>query len=274
MKGVGLWWWIDRWRKSSSFMDMTLEEQGAYRNLLDEAWLRGGPLPNDERVLAKACGDALAWKRVRAAVMARFTLATDGWRHETLDEVLQASSRRAEKQRRWRKGHTKPGDGNEGGNEGGNETGNAPSHTLGNTPGNNARSPDPDPDLDLRKAHRAKFFAGKRLKVSDGQHQVLVDELGSKVAGIDLPALYAALDADLVVSGEKFDTLVYIKRRALGLVEGATAHARPQEPEVDWSEDCKRRHDGKCGGRMRHHNQTLIDQGRELRTAGPVAVGQ
>ncbi len=66
---------------------MTLEEQGAYRNLLDEAHLRGGPLPKDERILAKACGDALTWERVRSAVIARFVLHEDGWRNETLDEV-------------------------------------------------------------------------------------------------------------------------------------------------------------------------------------------
>jgi uncharacterized protein YdaU (DUF1376 family) len=97
-----LWWWIDRWRKSTAYNDMTLEEQGAYRNLLDEAQLRGGALPNDERILAKVCGDALAWKRVRGTVMARFELTEGGWRNKTLDEVRSASVRRAEKQRQWR----------------------------------------------------------------------------------------------------------------------------------------------------------------------------
>lgn len=100
MKNTGLFWWIDRWRKSSAFMDMTLEEQGAYRNLLDEAHLRGGPLPNDERILAKACGDALAWPRVGPTVMARFHLHRDGWRNATMDEIYsksaELSSERAE----------------------------------------------------------------------------------------------------------------------------------------------------------------------------------
>src|SRR5512139_3891647 len=86
------WWWIDRWRKSTAYSDLTLEEQGAYRNLLDELWLRGGLLPNNERILAKICGDALAWPRVRAAVIARFTLTPDGWRHETHDEVAAQSA--------------------------------------------------------------------------------------------------------------------------------------------------------------------------------------
>ncbi len=75
-------------------MDMTLEQQGGYRNLLDEATLRGGALPDDERMLAKASGDALAWDRLRPVILlARFTLTADGWRNTTLDEVLAKSDR-------------------------------------------------------------------------------------------------------------------------------------------------------------------------------------
>jgi uncharacterized protein YdaU (DUF1376 family) len=92
-----LWWWIDRWRKSTAYTDMTLEEQAAYRNLLDEATLRGGPIPNDERILAKACGDQKAWRRVRATVLARFRLTEHGWRNETLDEVIRKSFDRRSK---------------------------------------------------------------------------------------------------------------------------------------------------------------------------------
>ena len=98
-----LYWWIDRWRKSTAFTDLTLEEQGAYRNLLDEATLRGGPLPNDARVLAKASGDATRWDQGHAAkVMKRFVLRADGWHNETLDGVLKESARRATKQRAYR----------------------------------------------------------------------------------------------------------------------------------------------------------------------------
>jgi uncharacterized protein YdaU (DUF1376 family) len=97
-----LLWWIDRWRKSTAFTDMTLEEQAAYRNLLDEATLRGGALPTNERSLAKACGDALAWKRVRKVVMTRFRKERDGYRNETLDSVLTTSQHRMDRQRRWR----------------------------------------------------------------------------------------------------------------------------------------------------------------------------
>lgn len=120
MKLRGLWWWIDRWRKSTAYTDMTLEEQGAYRNLLDDAALRGGPLPNDEQVLAKACGDPRRWRRVRAKVIAHFTLQADGWHNATLDSVLRESERRAAKQQQYRQ-RTSNTSGNEAGNGRGNE---------------------------------------------------------------------------------------------------------------------------------------------------------
>jgi len=81
------WWWIDRWRKSTAYTDMSLAEQGAYRNLLDELWLRDGAIPNDERILAKVCGDPFEWATVRDKVLARFTLTPEGWRNSTHDEV-------------------------------------------------------------------------------------------------------------------------------------------------------------------------------------------
>ena len=120
---TALWWWIDRWRKSTAYTDMTLEEQGAYRNLLDEAHLRGGYLPADERILAKACGDALAWSRVRVAVLAKFTSTDRGYYNETLALVLQESERRADKQRRYRERL-------------GNDRGNKHSNAHGNGDGN------------------------------------------------------------------------------------------------------------------------------------------
>ena len=88
---TGAWWWIDRWRKSTAYTDMTLAEQGAYRNLLDELWLRGGLLPLDERTLARACGDALEWAAVRDHVLAHFERTPDGYRNRTHDEVAEKS---------------------------------------------------------------------------------------------------------------------------------------------------------------------------------------
>jgi uncharacterized protein YdaU (DUF1376 family) len=78
---------------------MTLAEQGAYRNLLDELWLRGTRLPLDDRILAKISGDALEWPKVRSAVMARFYKDEDGYGHETHDAVQSQSLEFQESQR-------------------------------------------------------------------------------------------------------------------------------------------------------------------------------
>jgi len=92
------WFWIDRWRRSTAYMDMTLEEQGAFRNLIDELWLRDGVIPNNERTLAKACGDATRWKKVKKAVLAKFYLTPQGWRNKTHDEVSAFDSKLHESQ--------------------------------------------------------------------------------------------------------------------------------------------------------------------------------
>jgi len=76
---------------------MNLQAQAAYRNLLDEAWLRGGKLPVDNDLLARACGDARRWSRLRPIVMQWFYLGSDGHYHnKTLDEVLKASTKAAQ----------------------------------------------------------------------------------------------------------------------------------------------------------------------------------
>lgn len=98
------WWWVDRWRKSTAYTDMTLAEQGAYRNLLDELWLRDGVLPNDERILGKVSGDALAWPEVKDKVLSYFELREDGWHNPTHDEIQAESQKRAERQKRYRNG--------------------------------------------------------------------------------------------------------------------------------------------------------------------------
>jgi uncharacterized protein YdaU (DUF1376 family) len=102
VKLTGLVWWIDRWRQSSAFMQMTLAEQGAYRNMLDEAFLRGGVLPNEDRILGRACGDEVAWPKLRARVLRWFHLTPEGWRNDTLDKVIFESQRRARNQRAYR----------------------------------------------------------------------------------------------------------------------------------------------------------------------------
>lgn len=126
---TALWWWIDRWRKSTAYTDLSLEAQAAYRNLLDEAWLRRGVIPNNDRILAKSSGDATRWPDVRDQVLEHFRLTPAGWRNDTLDAVLAQSVRRAAAQAQYRASHNTHDNGGDNGRH------------------NATHSPDPSPSL-------------------------------------------------------------------------------------------------------------------------------
>jgi uncharacterized protein YdaU (DUF1376 family) len=131
----GYMWWVDRWRKSTAFVEMSLEQQGAYRNLLDEARVRGGCIPADDQLLARASGDPVRWPKLRQVVLARFERTPQGWRNQTLDQVLLETARRATKQRAYR-GRLEAGAGNTVGNARGNAGGNRGGNGRGNARGN------------------------------------------------------------------------------------------------------------------------------------------
>jgi len=138
---------------------MTLEEQGAYRNLLDECWLRGGPIPLDERILARASGDPVVWPKIRNRVMVHFKKFADGWRNATLDEVMRQSTRRATNQLNYRErkkqqaelaaaGQSPSKSDNARDNGHSNKRSNVVRHPHANNRDNKPDSPDPDPDPD------------------------------------------------------------------------------------------------------------------------------
>jgi len=178
-------------------MDMTLEEQGAYRNLLDEAHLRGGPIPNDERILAKACGDALAWPRVRKTVLARFTIGDDGLRNETMDEVYARTMEL--KQERSFAGHLgglKSGEARRKAKEQAKAEAN---HEANGQAKTNSPSPSPSPSPDLvsgskeQKKRTAPSAPSLDRLPSDNvriitlvAHEVLKGHNGHKTSGADL----------------------------------------------------------------------------------------
>lgn len=157
----GSFWWVDRWQQSQSYKDMTLAEQGAFRNLLDELWLRGGSLPSDDRILAKLCGDAIEWPTVKKAVLLRFYKKGDTIRNKTHDEVSAESKRRAKKQADYRARSD---------NVGGNVTGNADGNDAGNAAGDVTPSPftvhlstDQEPKNGRARAERSPLEEGKIL---------------------------------------------------------------------------------------------------------------
>jgi uncharacterized protein YdaU (DUF1376 family) len=125
------WWWIDRWRQSTAYTDMTAEEQGLYRNLLDEVWLREDcVIPDDPRILARVSGDPEAWERCGEKVLAWMKKVPSGWTHVTALEVIGQSIRRAANQKRYRDKHH-------------NATDNAPDNAGDNGKHNKPDSPSP-----------------------------------------------------------------------------------------------------------------------------------
>lgn len=99
------WWWIDRWRTSSAYATLSMAEQGAYRNLLDELWLRDGFLPDDDRTLERASGAGSEWPKLKERVLDHFACVPGGYRHTTHDEVQEESKKRAARQKRYRDNH-------------------------------------------------------------------------------------------------------------------------------------------------------------------------
>lgn len=140
----GSWWWIDRWRKSTAYTDMTAEEQGLYRNLLDEVWLRPShAIPNDPRILARVSGDVDAWGRCGEKVLRWMTLTDAGWTNATAMAVIDKSARLREvRAESGRKGFAAVIRGRQGKFTGktGKRTGKATGTATGNTDGQTTAS--------------------------------------------------------------------------------------------------------------------------------------
>ncbi len=63
MKLLAEWFWVDRWSGSSAFL-LPMEARGLYREMLSQAWRRGGRLPNDPEAIQRAVGcTAVEWER-------------------------------------------------------------------------------------------------------------------------------------------------------------------------------------------------------------------
>jgi uncharacterized protein YdaU (DUF1376 family) len=58
------WFWTDRWNGSSGFL-LPIDARGLYREMLTQAWRRGGRLPNDHESIQRACGVTSGeWRRL------------------------------------------------------------------------------------------------------------------------------------------------------------------------------------------------------------------
>ena len=261
-KMLGEWFWTDRWMGSSGFL-LPMEPRGLYREMLTQAWRRGARLPNDHETIQRATGcTAAEWKRCWPQVEPHWRVEGASIVNDTQLEVyakclaeFQAASERGKKGAQARAQAGAQAATQVSAQAPAQVSAQAPTQAPAQAPTQappeqalKMRPPDPDPDELSREQEssrrgRARAFNGRRLKVTEAQHALVLDESGLDEA--TLCALYAAWDADLVASGEMFDTLAYVKRRAQ---ERRPAPGR----DVDWSEECQRLHSGGCGGRYKH----------------------
>lgn len=97
------WFWTDRWMTSSAFL-LPMEPRGLYREMLTQAWMRGGSLPNDHEAIQRACGATRAEWRRSWPTLERYwrvdgvTLVNDT-QLEVMAEARAAADRAAEKAR-------------------------------------------------------------------------------------------------------------------------------------------------------------------------------
>jgi uncharacterized protein YdaU (DUF1376 family) len=136
------WWWIDRWRQSAAYRDLTPEQKGMYRDLLDEVWLRDDHIiPDDDRVMGLIVGDPERWKVLRESILCRFHRVESGWTHDTAMEVIGQSKTRADRQKRYR--DSKRNASRNGGHNGGRSPSPSPSPSPSLTNGMNERPANP-----------------------------------------------------------------------------------------------------------------------------------
>lgn len=251
------WFWIDRWMGSSAFL-LPMEPRGLYREMLTQAWRRGAKLPNDHEAIKRAVGATNAeWRRCWPLVSRFWREDGDALVNDTQQEVYQkclaeqqakSARARAGANARWL----------------GHRSGNAQAssgHVLEQSP------PDPDLDPAVLKDHktatRGKVFVGSRLVVSQKQHACIVQALGAYAGYVDWMALYPRWDAELVSSGQVFDTLAFCRQKAQEQVQalrrGGSLFQPVTDENDDWFSECQRLHEGACGGRLKHHTKMLIE---------------
>ena len=143
------WWWIDRWRRSTAYTDMTAEERGVYRELLDEVWQRPNHIiPDDPLVFARLAGGADVWARCSPKVLRWMQREAGGWTNATAMDVIKQSQEFRDRQAA--KGRTRAA---QAAREGGRFTsrkpaGNQPEHQPEHQPETSLPSPSPSPSPD------------------------------------------------------------------------------------------------------------------------------
>lgn len=82
------WFWTDRWIGSSAFL-LPIEPRGLYREMLTQAWRRGGSLPNDPIAIQRAVGcTAAEWRRCWPQIERYWRVEGDALINDTQRDVI------------------------------------------------------------------------------------------------------------------------------------------------------------------------------------------
>jgi uncharacterized protein YdaU (DUF1376 family) len=91
------WFWTDRWMGSTGFL-LPMEARGLYREMLTQAWRRGGHLPNDPVALQRATGATRAeWSRCWPKVSRFWRVEGDYIVNDTQLEVMASARANSER---------------------------------------------------------------------------------------------------------------------------------------------------------------------------------
>ena len=85
------WFWCDRWTTSDAFT-LPIAARGLYREMLTQAWVRGGSLPSDPARVRRAVGvTAQEWKRLWPKIREYWVIRGDRIFNPTQQEVMETS---------------------------------------------------------------------------------------------------------------------------------------------------------------------------------------
>lgn len=163
------WFWTDRWMGSSAFL-LPLEPRGLYREMLTQAWRRGGRLPSDHEAIRRAVGCTGAeWRRCWPQIERYWRLDGGDYVNDTqldvLTETVAAMERNIERGRkggraRWGKEPPEPPPDDDAQAMLTHSLSTAqvePKHMLGACP------PEPSPEVSLQKTQRHPRARGAGL---------------------------------------------------------------------------------------------------------------
>lgn len=105
-------WYADDWYGKETWLSMSCEERGIYRELLDHCY-QEGDLPNDQTVLQKRCGASDdEWQRSSIKPLSHFKLCKGRLTHRKVNEIrgrlIDFKSERREAGRKGGKAKSKP----------------------------------------------------------------------------------------------------------------------------------------------------------------------